>query len=109
MEGAADLMALGFAATLGGDSNDRKFYKYIGDIEDQIKANINDKDMIEKIIKTGEEAIVQNPNGGGHIWVTGVFMIYVVITLLLYWTWMIVVSGSRGKIFNKEFMAQFEG
>jgi len=68
-----------------------------------------DKEAIGKLLDRAADAIAGNPNGGAMIWATGIFMVLVIVLLLLYWTQSIVVSGTRGKYYTKEFMQQFTG
>lgn len=55
-----------------------------------------------------QAALADNPNGGGHTWANGAIMMYIPIIVLVYWFISVFVSVSRGRIFTKEFMSQFD-
>lgn len=53
--------------------------------------------------------IGSNPNGGANIYSCGVMMLYITILVFLYQSAMINAGSARTRVFNSEFMKQFEG
>ena len=77
-------------------------------IELEIARLGSDKEAIVDLINRAQIAMGDNPNGGGHIFANGMFMLYIPIICLIYWFVTISVSIARARYFTKDFMSQFE-